>query len=201
MADKSGNRFELTLYEALGVRQFRALVFKLERFNHRKDKGKNINYHIAAPNVGGMDAFIKYFFYNGAIHVRNILVLILYFGIKLAVSRQFTLRWYDIFTLLLLTKDIYCVMLQRYNFLRIKEKQSVLRRKRQAWIEREARKIDTSAYNAEEKQRDLDFIRKMRDSIENHKSVVIRPEDMETLRRLSGIMKTRTISIENGIDI
>ena len=36
-------KFELKLYEKLGVLQFRKMVFLLDKVIHRKDKGKNTN--------------------------------------------------------------------------------------------------------------------------------------------------------------
>ena len=58
------------------VVHFRKLVFALQRLIHRKDKGHNINYHIPHQDIESFDAFDKYLFYNGAIHVRNILAML-----------------------------------------------------------------------------------------------------------------------------
>lgn len=43
---KKSQKIEKRVYELLGVNLFRKAAFKLEKIVHRKDKGKNTNYHI-----------------------------------------------------------------------------------------------------------------------------------------------------------
>ncbi len=56
--------FEQRVYEMLGIKFFRKLVFRLERLIHKNDHGRNTNYHIASFEVTETEAFIKYLFYN-----------------------------------------------------------------------------------------------------------------------------------------
>ena len=114
---KEKGDFELKLYKFLGVELFRKLVFKLEKFIHRKDGGKNINYHVEKNNVDNYKSFKKYLYYNGNIHVRNVLkemgtllVLLMFFN-KIAMA----------ILLADILKNLYCVMLQRYNYIRINQ--------------------------------------------------------------------------------
>ena len=72
---------ELRIYEMLGIKHFRRLVFQLERFLHRKDRQQNLNYHIASYDPIAIKKFIKYLFYNGAIHVRNVIGAVVFFSI------------------------------------------------------------------------------------------------------------------------
>lgn len=108
---------EMKLYKALGVEYFRKGAFALEKFIHKRDNRKNRNYHIEnTTNSESTDKFRKFFYYNGNIHVRNLikggllLTGLILFNITPFVTIPLTL---------LLLKDTYCVMLQRYNWLRV----------------------------------------------------------------------------------
>lgn len=126
------NRVEKIIYECLGIKLFRKCVFLLERFIHRKDKGRNINYHFAKNSLSDVAYFTRYLFYNGAIHVRNIGYAITYLLVRQLFSATF--GFVDAVVLALSMKDIYCIMLQRYNYLRINERIAVLKEKETATL-------------------------------------------------------------------
>lgn len=115
-ANKKGD-VELKIYELLGVKYFRFLVFKLEKIIHHKDKMKNINYHVKKINIDEITSFKKYLYYNGYIHVRNLIFLF----IILLISLNFINLFFLIVIVLELIKNAYCVMLQRYNYIRINQ--------------------------------------------------------------------------------
>lgn len=131
---------ELRIYEILGVREFREMAFKLEKIIHRKDKKKNKNYHVEDETKDNNDKekivkmvdFKKYLYFNGFIHVKNLI-----FGsIALGLMTVFHASLISIIILgTLLLKDAYCVMLQRYNWKRMKLTEN-------RFNERERRKID-----------------------------------------------------------
>ena len=120
--NKKGN-VELKIYEILGVKIFRFLVFKLEKIIHHKDKMQNINYHVKRINVDEFESFKKYLYYNGFIHVRNLIFLF----VILLLSLNFTNPIFLVILILEFIKNTYCVMLQRYNYIRIN--QSIQRKK------------------------------------------------------------------------
>lgn len=183
---------EIRTYEVLGVKHFRKLVFALERLIHKRDKGHNINYHIPHQDIESFDAFVKYLFYNGAIHVRNILAILLYFFCKMVWFHH--LHWFDLIVAVFLIKDIYCVILQRYNYLRIKKRKEVLIIKRNEKIAREVAKIDISAvedYSYAQIKQDLQLVRRLRDGIYGRHSVVLSDEDIGRLNRLSYLLDSR----------
>ncbi len=189
---KKRDSLEIKLYELLGIRLFRKMVFSLERLIHRKDKGRNINYHIPYNDLESLDAFIKYLFYNGSIHVRNIVGISSYFIVKLCLKKN--LAWFDCFFALLMLKDGYCVMLQRYNYLRIVQRKHVLEAKNQVIIRQEVRKIDVSTienYTQDEKQKDLLLVRRMKDAIASQSTFVLQPSDRESLIRLALLYESR----------
>lgn len=53
-------KIEKKIYELLGIKVFRKLVFMLEKFLHIKDKKKNINYHLKQKNLSSIQDFKKY---------------------------------------------------------------------------------------------------------------------------------------------
>ena len=119
MEKKKGEDLELKIYKALGVKHFRNLAFKLEKLIHIKDKKKNINYHINdCKDLVSIDKFKKYLYYNGFIHVKNLI-----FGsVGLALMIILNASVVPVIALsTLLLKDAYCVMLQRYNCIRINQ--------------------------------------------------------------------------------
>lgn len=179
---------EMRIYEALGVKIFRALVFKLEKFIHRRDRGKNVNYHIKTYEPLAINKFIKYLFYNGAIHVRNIAVFLLIFICRYAIFRVVSVM--DVFLWLLFLKDCYCVMLQRYNYLRIQERCERIRDKQEKRIAAKAEMLRStnSRYDWTFKESDLDFIESLRRCIEEGKCIEISSEEAERLARLSNLL-------------
>ena len=125
---KKSQKVETKVYELLGVKQFRKAAFKLEKIVHRKDKRKNTNYHIQKNEVDSLGEFKKYLYYNGAIHTSNLIR-----GIPLLVLMS--LLDFKVLSIIvlstLLLKDAYCVMLQRYNWIKLSEKEELLETKKQ----------------------------------------------------------------------
>lgn len=188
---KRRHQLEKHLYRLLGVETFRRLVFLLERFVHRKDHGRNDNYHISSFTQGALEDFVKYLFYNGSIHVRNILILLIYFIVKIVL--HVPLRWYDTFALLLGLKDVFCVMLQRYNYLRILERKQKLDARYQIHIQRrvsELRKSFCASYDAKMTNKDLQVVRSIKDRIAAGIPVILTSDEEETLNRLAVAMST-----------
>lgn len=102
-------KIETKIYELLGVKIFKKLVFRLEKIIHRKDKGQNINYHIKnSITKESIDSFRKYLYFNGYIHTRNIIkgIAAIFIMIIFSVHPIFV-----IILSLLLIKDAYCIML------------------------------------------------------------------------------------------
>lgn len=94
------NKVELHLYSILGVRFFQKMVFNLEKFIHRKDGEKNQNYHFTSNSIEAMDQFVKYLFFNGSIHFRNIVFFIVYCIMKKVFFRLVSMIFLLLFFLL-----------------------------------------------------------------------------------------------------
>ena len=144
-------KLELKIYEFLGVKQFKKAVFMLEKIIHKRDKGKNINYHIKNSNDReSVDSFKKYLYYNGFIHTKNLItgIPIIVFAILCGQNLLFLIP-----LILFLIKDVYCVMLQRYNWLKISEFEKKLEI-------RDEKKIDLSRKNFAKKEIKIKMIEK-----------------------------------------
>lgn len=191
------NRLEKFIYECLGIKLFRKLVFMLERFIHRKDNGWNLNYHIAKVGFSDVEYFTRYLFYNGAIHVRNIGYAITYVLIRLMLSASFGIV--DIVVIVMTIKDIYCIILQRYNYLRINERVAVLREKRSSNIKQRAQKVRTSSSCVNLCEEDIQWIRSLRSQLQNKKEYIyISDDDADRLKRLSLILKGEKKEMRNN---
>lgn len=176
---------EKKIYECLGVRFFRMLVFKLEKMVHYRDKGTNINYHIAKYEPSALEDFVKYLFYNGAIHVRNIAFFVVYVILRAVFGRS--IGWYDIALLILAVKDAYCVMLQRYNYIRLYERRCRLEQRRKSRMERAVREIRNGFhehYECTHAAEDLAVIRSMKQRLRNGETVVIREYEQKAIDRI-----------------
>ena len=144
-------KLELKIYEFLGVKQFKKAVFMLEKIIHKRDKGKNINYHIKNSNDReSVDSFKKYLYYNGFIHTKNLItgIPIIVFAILCGQNLLFLIP-----LILFLINDVYCVMLQRYNWLKISEFEKKLEI-------RDEKKIDLSQKNFAKKEIKIKMIEK-----------------------------------------
>ena len=120
-------KIEKKVYELLGVKQFKKLTFILEKIIHFKDKRKNINYHIKNLDLDSIEKFKKFLYYNGFIHARNSIFLTIIMAIMIALKVNVAV---SITILIFLIKDLYCVMLQRYNWIRLTEHQKRVKKKK-----------------------------------------------------------------------
>ena len=144
---KRREKIELKIYQFLGVKQFRALTFKLEKLVHIKDKKQNHNYHINPDSgkslinctIDEMEDFKKKLYYNGSIHVKNLIFLTIASLIILIVP-SFN-KYLLILNLILAIKDAYCVMLQRYNCIRINSVIETKRKRMNRAVDRRSNEI------------------------------------------------------------
>ena len=187
---KKINELEIKLYEMIGVRFFQGLVFSLERFIHRRDGGTNQNYHFSKNHKTTMLGFRKYLFYNAAIHVRNIFIIIFIFVVKYILKR---LYWIDILLILLLLKDFYCVMLQRYNYLRIQKVNELNQQRREKRINQKYMqffKISSEQFSKSESEEMLKLVRKIIAGFDNNDIVYITSDDEQHMKKMIKIIKS-----------
>ena len=181
------NEYELALYRLLGIRRVRDFAFLLERWKHRKDHFRNSNYHLQQMSFGGAKRHYMYLSYNALIHL---------FGMALAVTillvrRIIGFRWgiADLGMIVAIAANIYCIMLQRYNALRLRKYQSLFYKRMKKREEKNARILrDRIPEGVETAQivRDAEWICGLKEAVEDGEIFVIEgEEDTGKLRRLA----------------
>ena len=130
--NKKGKNIELKIYELLGVKIFRKMAFGLRdkiwilyTLKMSKEERKDYLYHTASNyNLGKVNSledikkFKKELFTNAAIHIWA-LSLCIPTSLKVIAGTASLLT--TIFNLFLIGLNLYCVMLQRYNGIRINQ--------------------------------------------------------------------------------
>ena len=180
---------EKRIYEFLGIRVFQKMVFRLERIIHKKDGGNNINYHFGVNNQKFAESFIKYLFFNGIIHIRNLLFLAIYFVVK-GVFFEYSLV--DFLVGILAIKDLYCVMLQRYNYLRIAIFRIKMNKRNQKLIDKKVVRYKEKMkkeYEMKFKENDLLLVRRLKEGFEKNKCVFVNDNDYVSLVRITRLIE------------
>ena len=118
-ASKQTNRWkkETRLYELLGIRTFRKMLFLLESFKHHKDDRKNLNYHLRDSSIYSMESYKGYILYNTCLHVISICFVAVFFLITMLIEEHYLIL--TVVMCIVLAVNCYCLMLQRYVFLKI----------------------------------------------------------------------------------
>lgn len=130
--NKKEKNIELKIYELLGVKAFRKLVFKLfyisiipytrhmtreERYNSIYNTPSNYNMK-KGHGIQDLRDFKKQLLLNAGIHIFSLIACIPSFlNVIGGTATLFT----TIQTLFLVTINTYCIMLQRYNQIRINQ--------------------------------------------------------------------------------
>lgn len=183
------NLFELRLYRMLGVLPFRKFLFGVERLRHWKDGGKNKNYHMGKSSVGEAGRFEGYLLYNTFLHVVSLLLLAVFFVLK--PIRYPGWHPWEIALYVLCLLNIWCIMLQRYNQLRIRQlrlRHSDLRAER---VRRAAAKCIShlpEEYLPEQAEEDLRLVVRMQDGLAGGEVILLERKDADSLRRMSVLL-------------
>lgn len=206
---KRREKIELKIYRFLGVKQFRALAFKLEKLVHIKDKKQNHNYHINPDSgkslinctIDEMEDFKKKLYYNGSIHVKNLIFLTITSLIILIVP-TFN-KYVLILNLVLAIKDAYCVMLQRYNCIRINSVIEAKRKRMNKAVEKRSNEIlelrnrqITSNSDSQEKSANNEMLKYLELMIERDD-----PKLLETIVKLINVLDRKDNAIFDKNDL
>lgn len=183
---------EKRILELLGICHFRKLVFLLEKIIHFKDKGYNTNYHLKYLRKNATEDFKKFLLYNAIIHIRNLIIFLIILAINV-IFETFKFNWYWIALIIFAVKDLYCILLQRYNYLRIKITEYNYSLAKLKFCENTRQKISRliskQEYSLSAKKEDLLFIRNLINRINTNEIVYIEKNEYESVRRLSKYLK------------
>ena len=198
----SWNKFELRVYRLLGIRQFREAIFLFETVKHRRDNRKNENYHPSDFNVLALGKFNGFLLYNAFLHG----VSLTFCGIYLIFTAAFGVRIVviDVFMMILSLLNVYCILLQRNNHLRIKDYcyRDYKRFYNKAGLHREDMLRKIAAQGPQQLQADRDVIRRIMDAYEGRADCVLNASDIDSLRRvceyIEPISQKKSIRVSKG---
>lgn len=180
---------ERRLYEFFGILFFRKLALRLESFRHRNDNSRNVNYHLRSSGISSVKSFTGYLLYNAVCHVISLAFVVVYFAITGIFGARYIVL--DISMCVLLLINLYCIMLQRYTYIKTRgfvEKLVSTKNKRMVGrIERLLQKIEHREYS--ELQKEFLLIERIRESIHNGTECVIKDCDAAILRDISKYAK------------
>lgn len=133
------NRIEIRVYELLGVQFFRKAILLFERIRHWKDGNRNENYHPKNTSVTTLESFSGYLIYNSLFHLISMALVIVYFAITIPMQMQYF--WIDSLMYIVVVFDLYCLMLQRYIYLKLKSHSIKAREKQDIQLQKAIKKI------------------------------------------------------------
>lgn len=179
------NRMELHVYEILGIKLFRRIILRFERIRHRKDCNQNENYHPKSISASSFVRFSGYLFYNATLHIVSILLSAVYFAITW--SLQFNHLWLDVPMYILVAFNLYCIMLQRYIYLRLKFHVNRAAAKRENRIQVVLNRLSPFLDEKESSEflEEYHLLQKLSHSIVTGNDCVLGADCTETLNRLA----------------
>ena len=111
---------EMKFYELIGVKQWKKFVLWIMALFIRNPKERRGgNYYLEKINLGSIKKFKKQLHFNASIHIVGA-ILCLSFIVMNLLSEQISIVS-TVIQVLILILNLYCIMLQRYNWLRIKK--------------------------------------------------------------------------------
>lgn len=176
---------ERKIYELLGVKRFRRLVLLLERTKHRKDRLTNKNYHLSSNNIYAVKRYTGYMLFNSVCHIISLIMVIFYFYIVNGFG--IGIKILDWFMCILSVLNIYCIMLQRYTYIKVMPLINAHAKKRENMIQKAMTQLSGNLmdYDKNELQNEYNLITRIHDSIENGTVCILEEQDSMLLRSIS----------------
>lgn len=171
---------EECFYERLGIKRFRRFVLWLENRLQRITGRKNRNYHLGAKALDGLETYSIYIKYNALVH--GIVQLYLLAAAAMEFYRPALPKGGKLLLLLLFAGNGYCLMLQRYNSLRLRRTIDHLSCTRARIVARQAAELRPCLHGCTEY---LGLIKRLRDAVEGKTSIWLSPEDGRALAFLA----------------
>lgn len=106
-------KLEQKIYRLLGVNQYRKFIIAVKRkYDKWRGKEDTDNYFLQDYTVDGITHLKNELIKNAKIHMVGVLVC-------LPITLFYDRLWVQIIALVILLHNLYCVMIQRYNLIRI----------------------------------------------------------------------------------
>lgn len=176
---------ELRIYQCLGVKGFRRGILRLERRKHRKDGGQNSNYHPRSTSVAALKSFTGYLLYNAILHGISLLFAVVY--LALCCLSCVHHLWADILVAAVTVLNLYCIMLQRYTFLRMRAYLDRCCRKRDAAVSKAAAQLTEVLQHREEPElfAEFELIRRLQKTAREGTDTLLAEADAPVLERIA----------------
>ena len=178
---------EMRVYELLGIRLFRRLVFLVERIRHRKDGGQNENYHLQDTSRTALVRFSGYLWYNAVLHIISLLFTAVYF----VLSRCFSVTnlVVDAAMLFVAVLNAYCLALQRYIYLKVRAHVAKKQAAAAGVYTRRVAEITERlcGKSPENVIRETAFLKKLRDAVAAGNDIVLTAEEEDVLTAIATV--------------
>lgn len=186
----SWNSFELQMYRLLGVNWFRKLILIFEKIRHFKDKQKNENYHPSNFDVFSLERYNGFLIYNTFLHCVSLLFTVLYAVLSITIA--FRNVFMDLSIVFLTLLNLYCIMLQRTNYLKLKEYKNKYFKRFLKLVDLCKKETIQKIYAAEPQKLQTDYgvLCRLRNAFEGQADCVLTHDDVESLQRISACFES-----------
>lgn len=110
---------EVKIYRLLGVNYFRKAILWLEKTKNHKKNRKNENYHPSAMDIISLEKHNGFLLYNAFLHGVSMFFVIIYYILALVFGLHNLII--NVIMAIISLLNIYCIILQRTNYLKVKE--------------------------------------------------------------------------------
>lgn len=185
----SWNIFELRIYYLFGVNWFRKLILAFEKIRHFKDKQKNENYHPSNFDMFSIERYNGFLVYNAFLHGVSLLFTLIYAVLSTVIA--FRNVPIDLSIVLLTLLNVYCIMLQRTNYLKLKEYRNKYFKRFLKLSDLCKKETIQKVYALESNklQKDYELLCRLREAFEGRADCVLSHNDIESLQRISSCIE------------
>lgn len=177
---------KIKIYEIIGIKWFKNFLLLIESIKHKN----NVNYHFANISITSCKKFSGYLIYNTFIHLLSLLIVLVCAFLSIYLKMYYF--WIEILFVLLFLFNVYCILLQRYTYLKILLVVNKAKKIRNKQIEKYSKKIlpILQNKNKEELIEENDMLLKINSVVKNGTTIVFSDSDLTLLRRLGEIVNT-----------
>lgn len=178
------NNFELRVYYLLGVQQFRKAILWLEKIKHHGDDNKNENYHPLNFDLISLEQYTGFLAYNAFLHCVSLIFAAMY--LLLSITINFYNVVVDLIIIILIILNIYCIILQRATYLKLKEHRLKYYKRFFPRIELCTKEKIERIYAQEPQklQDDYRVLVRMKNAFERRSDCILTVADSESLKRI-----------------
>ena len=178
------NHLELRIYYLLGIQRFRKAILRLEKIKHHGDNNKNENYHPSNFDFISLERYTGFLVYNAALHCVSLIFTVIYLLISITINFHNVVV--DIMIVILMILNIYCIILQRANYLKLKEHRVKYCKRVFSRIDLCTKEKIESIYAQEPQkfQEDYKVLVRMKNAFERRSDCILTVADRESLKRI-----------------